>query len=175
MTAAGLGALHWPRTIAVASWLAAMSCALAQDIPGYPRNVDASDPREVAMLPRYCASTQLFRNAVPGGNDPTARAEWEAILGPTFIHMHHYCFGLMKTNRAVLLSRDPVTRRFYLGDAVTEFDYVITRAPADFVLLPEILTKKAQNLVMLGKGPLADRNSAAPSRRRTTIGRPTLI
>src|SRR5207253_11278845 len=66
-----------------------------------------------------------------------------------------YCVGLMKTNRAVLLSRDANTRRFYLQDAITEIDYVITRAPDDFLLMPEMLTRKGENLMLLGKGPLA--------------------
>jgi tetratricopeptide (TPR) repeat protein len=145
-----------PAAIALGLYFAATSGASAQDtIPGYPNNVDAFDPREVAMLPGYCAYTQLFRDHVSGGNDQAMKREWESVFGPTFIHMHHYCFGLMKTNRAVLLSRDPTVRLFYLNDAISEYDYVITRAPSDFVLLPEIFTKKAQDLVLLGKGPLA--------------------
>ena len=41
-----------------------------------------------------------------------------------------------------------------MSDSIGEFDYVITRAPEDFILLPEILTKKGENLVRLGKGPV---------------------
>ena len=80
---------------------------------------------------------------------------WEAQLGPTFHHLHHYCYGLMKTNRGVLLARDPRARQAYLSDAVGEFDYVIERATPDFVLLPEVLTKKGENLMRLGKAPVA--------------------
>jgi tetratricopeptide (TPR) repeat protein len=127
----------------------------AQETPGYPRSVDAFDPREVAMIPRYCIHTQIFRDKVPGGSDAAAIAAWTQQLRPVFHDMHHYCFGLMKTNRAVLLTRDPTSRQFYLNDAIVEFNYVIERAPADFILLPEILTKKADNLVLLKKGPLA--------------------
>jgi tetratricopeptide (TPR) repeat protein len=142
--------------IVLAAWLAAVGSASAQKIPGYPEDVNALDPRETAMLPKFCAYTQRFRTIVPGGDNPTALSEWEAVFGAEiFHHMHHYCLGLMKTNRAVLLSRDPAVRRFYLGDSIIEFDYVINRAAPDFVLLPEILTKKAQNLVLLGKGPAA--------------------
>ena len=112
----------------------------AQDItPGYPASVNAFDPREVAMLPRYCTYTQMFRDYVPGGNNPAEIQRWYSILGETFHAMHHYCLGLMKTNRGLILARDEQWRRFYLKDAIVEFDYVIDRAPPDYVLLPEIL------------------------------------
>jgi tetratricopeptide (TPR) repeat protein len=127
----------------------------AQEIPGYPTNVTGFDRREVALLPRYCIYTQLFRDAVPGGNDQAVIESWYSSMGKTFHNMHHYCFGLMKTNRARFLSPDERTRRFYLGDAILEYDYVLRTAPEDFVLLPEILTKKAETLVLLGKGPVA--------------------
>jgi len=121
----------------------------AQDIPGYPASVTAYDPREVAMLPRYCAYTQSFRDHVPGGNNPAEIQRWYSMLGQTFHAMHHYCWGLMKTNRGLLLSRSEQSRRFYLNDAISEFDYVLDRAPTDFVLLPEILMKKGENLIRM--------------------------
>ena len=119
--------------------------------PGYPDTVEGYDRREVAMLPRYCLSTVGFQMAnVPGGQGQAVE-RWSAFFGPSFIHLHHYCWGVMKTNRAVLLARDLTTRDFYLKDAIREFDYVIERVPDDFVLLPEILTKRAENLARLGK------------------------
>lgn len=124
-------------------------------IPGYPANIHAFDPREVALLPGFCTYTQHFREQVPGGNNPALIRGWEAQLGPTFQHMHHYCYGLMKTNRGALLAREARTRQAYLSDAVSEFDYVIERATPDFVLLPEVLTKKGENLLRLGKAPVA--------------------
>jgi len=124
----------------------------AQNIPGYPASVAAYDPREVALLPRYCPYTQLFRDHVPAGKNPDEVQRWYSILGETFHAMHHYCFGLMKTYRGVILAREEQWRRFYLRDAIEEFDYVIDRAPPDFVLLPEILMKKGENLIRLGQG-----------------------
>ncbi|HUP08291.1 MAG TPA: tetratricopeptide repeat protein [Caldimonas sp.] len=146
---------QWPMVALLLAGLVCAGDAAAQLISGYPPNVDAFDPREVALLPRYCIYTQTFRDRVPGGADPVMIERWYADLGQTFHAMHHYCYGLMKTNRAVLLARDPSVKQFYLADAVTEFDYVIERAPPDFVLLPEMLTKKGENLVLLGKAPLA--------------------
>lgn len=129
--------------------------ASAQEIPGYPSSVTAYDRREVAMLPSYCPYTQLFRDHVPGGNDQEMIRNLTARLGSIFNDLHHYCYGLMKMNRAVLLARDSTTKRFYLNDAVGEYDYMILRAKPDFVLLPEILTKKGETLLHLGRGSVA--------------------
>lgn len=124
-------------------------------VPGYPSQVTAYDPREVARLPVYCKYTQLFRSAVPGGNDEAQISYWSSTLGKPFQALHHYCWGLMKLNRALFLARDNQARMFYFRDAINEFDYVLERAPEDFILLPEILTKKGQALIRLGRGPLA--------------------
>ena len=123
----------------------------AAEIPGYPASVRAFDAREVAMLPHYCMYTQEFSGAIPGGNNPVEKKRWYSVMGDTFLHMHHYCWGLMKTNRALILARSRLDRQFYLGDAIDEFNYVIRHAPSDFVLLPEIFTRKGENLLHLGK------------------------
>jgi tetratricopeptide (TPR) repeat protein len=143
---------------AVVAWVVGLASTLqagAQDIPGYPPNFDAYDSREMAMLPPFCMYTMLIRDKVPGGTDNAKTAAWQATLGPTFIHLHHYCWGLMKTNRGVLLARTPTARVSYLNYANTEFNYVIERSPPDFILLPEILTKRGENLVRLNKAALA--------------------
>lgn len=125
-----------------------------QQIPGYP-SLDAYDPREVGMLPRYCQFTQRFRLTVPGGSNPAEIKRWQEYMGgDVFEHMHHYCWGLMKTNRAMLLARDGDVRMHYLSESIGEFDYVLKRIPPDFVLLPEILTKRGENLIRLGKAPI---------------------
>ena len=121
------------------------------DIPGYPSNIEAYDSREVAMLPHYCIYTQLFRERVPGGNNPAEIGRWRAMMGETFDALHHYCWGMMKINRGTILARSQQDRLHYLTDSIHEFDYVIERAPADFVLLPEILTRRGETLVKLGR------------------------
>jgi tetratricopeptide (TPR) repeat protein len=130
------------------------SLGIAQPLTGYPERVEAYDPREVAPLPAYCKHAQLFRDRVPGGNDAAQIERWSRTLGPTFMHLHHYCWGLMWTNRALYLSSDKQVRVYYLQNSIGEFDYVAQRAPASFVLLPEILTKKGENLIRLNRGPL---------------------
>jgi tetratricopeptide (TPR) repeat protein len=97
--------------------------------------------------------TQLFRLNVPGGGDPEEIKRWTLIMGNSFNNMHHYCWGLMYTNRALLLAPYQRMRVQYLGSSIVEFDYVILRAQPDFKLLPEILTKKGENLIWLDRGP----------------------
>jgi tetratricopeptide (TPR) repeat protein len=124
--------------------------------PGFPDDVRyAFDSREIALLPGYCKYTQVFSSRVPGGNNPAEIDRWYAIMGPDFKHMHHYCWGLMKTNRALFFTREQRHRNFYLDSAIEEFDYVIRSVESNFVLLPEVLTKKGENMIRLGRGPLA--------------------
>jgi tetratricopeptide (TPR) repeat protein len=135
--------------------LAAALPAAGQSIPGYPEHVTDYDPREVVMLPRFCPHTQLFRERVPGGNDPEAIRHWHSLMGDIFLAMHHYCWGLMHLNRAKILARDAQVRSFNYASAVNEFDYVLRQARSDFVLLPEILTKRGEALLGLGKAAQA--------------------
>jgi len=156
-----------PRRPPLSTWVigvfAAMCLGLpvrAQDVPGYPPLTPHTmlhgpyDSRELAMLPRYCYFTQVFRQFAPGGNDIQEQERWYAYLGPTYHHLHHYCWAMMKTNRALLLARDRRVRQFFLNDSIAEFDYVIERAKPDFVLLPEILTKRGENQFLLNRAPL---------------------
>jgi tetratricopeptide (TPR) repeat protein len=135
---------------ALGSVLAAGIFAQGQDIPGYPDDPRDGDPRELAMLPRYCMYTQPYRARVPGSPEEVKR--WTLVMGPNFNDIHHYCWGLMYTNRAVNLARSERMRTHYLGRSIAEFDYVIQRVPPDFKLLPEILTRKGENLIRLDKG-----------------------
>jgi tetratricopeptide (TPR) repeat protein len=137
--------------LALGVWLALAASVGVAEIPGYPAQVQQYDRREVALLPRYCVYTQDFRAKLPGGNDPAQIKRLTREMGPTFNHMHHYCWGLMKTNRGVLLARTAQDKRFNLTSAIEEFDYVLTRSPPDFPLLPEILTKKGENLIRLDR------------------------
>src|SRR5687768_11087039 len=88
----------WRIASALAVGLLAWGNAWAQISlpPGYPESVEGYDRREVGMLPRYCLSTLMFRQSrVPGSEDQGVTDRWYAYLGPTFRHMHHYCWGLM--------------------------------------------------------------------------------
>jgi tetratricopeptide (TPR) repeat protein len=112
------------------------------------------DPKLLAMLPPYCKYTQDYRQNVPGGGDPTQIEHWASVLGPeNFNHLHHYCYGLVHTNRALYFSSNKQDRNFELSQSVREFGYVLARVTPDFALLPEILTKRGENLLRLGNAP----------------------
>lgn len=128
-------------------WLAALVLgeAFAAGIPG------RYDPSAVALLPRYCIYTQGYREYVPGGNNPEEIKRWYSVMGQAFHAMHHYCWGLVDTNNAIFHARNSRERQALLLGSVREFDYVIKNTPPDFVLLPEILTKKGENLIRMGQ------------------------
>jgi len=106
------------------------------------------------MLPPYCKYTQLYRQSIPGANDPQQVERWGAAMGQeNFIHMHHYCMGLEAANRALYFSSTKVDRDHELTTAVREFDYVVERVSPEFALLPEILTRRGENSLRLGNGP----------------------
>src|SRR5689334_8100119 len=92
-------------------------------IPGYPDAVEEMDSRDVAMLPRYCMATQNFRDRFH--TDPAEVEYWKQVLGLTLNDMHHYCWAMMQTNRALMLARTAQVREFYLDSAVKNIDYVI--------------------------------------------------
>jgi len=120
-----------------------------------PMHVEAQQrffgSRDIYLLPVYCKYTQDYRDRVPGGNNPAEIARWTTSMGSTFNHMHHYCYGLMASNRAAFLSRTREDRMYQLNNSIEDFDYVIQRAPPDFALLPEILTKKGESLIRLDR------------------------
>lgn len=119
-------------------------------------------PRELELLPAYCRHVGGLRDQFPGGTDPAQIERWASIMGPEsagrgsmLMHMHHYCSGLIHTNYAKLFARNAQERSQRLLQSIGEFDYVIDRAPETFALLPEILTKKGENLFKLGQASAA--------------------
>ena len=112
-------------------------------------------PEIVAKLPPYCRNALVYRDHVPGGNDKAAIERWFKVMGKGFINIHHYCSGLQLTNRALFDSQTKIERDRDLRLSIPEFDYVIERADSTLPLLPEILTKKGENLFLLERDPEA--------------------
>jgi tetratricopeptide (TPR) repeat protein len=112
------------------------------------------DAKQLPLLPPYCKYTQLYRAAVPGANNPAEIERWRAIMGgeENFSHLHHYCWALENTNRGLYSERTKLERDRRLAESLGDFDYVIRSVKPDFVLLPEILTKKGENLIRLERG-----------------------
>ena len=101
-----------------------------------PMNPATATPGELARLPEYCAHVWGYTR------DAQARAAWFVRLGPVFEHMHHYCWGLLKANRAEGPGIEPQLRRSLYSSAVRECEYVLRSHPDPaFVLRPEILYK----------------------------------
>lgn len=140
-----------PALLALGAVLAFTQPAYAFE-PVFVDNAYRAQPRDMDAAPRYCMYTQLFRDIVPGGNNPAEIERWHSVMGESFIHMHHYCAGLIETNRALFASRSAKERVSYLDHSIQEFDYVIRNATPGFKLLPEIFTKKGENLLRLRRG-----------------------
>ena len=91
-------------------------------------------PAEMPMLPDYCRARF--------GSDENQRKSYEQKFGAkNFAHIHHHCIGLNLLNR-VQLTFDKRLRAYYLQQAVSEFNYVLTRWPKDFVLTAEAASGK---------------------------------
>ena len=85
--------------------------------------------QEIAMLPAYC-------DAKMGRQAPEAVAMWRDKMGfDNWIHMHHYCGGLIELNRYYRGATGRQTAN--LGNAVNEFSGMIKAWTPDFYLRPE--------------------------------------
>ena len=76
-----------------------------------------------------------------------------SLMGPTFHHIHHYCWALGNMRRAQDPTIGEQARRGYYAGAIKDMQYVIARATPDFVLLPEIFLRMGQAAV--GSGDVA--------------------
>jgi len=102
---------------------------------------------EMRLLPPYCEA-----KIGADRDNMAAQKHWSDVFGAeNWLHLHHYCDGLNFMNRSFKRGSDRNARDFDLRRAVNNFDYVLTRASNDFVLLPEIMAQKARALHMLGR------------------------
>jgi tetratricopeptide (TPR) repeat protein len=99
--------------------------------------------------------------------DPAQRRRWQQLMGrENFMHMHHYCRGLEHTNRALYLARTKTDRDKNLEFSIREFDYVLKNVKPDFAMLPEMHTKRGENLMRLGRAPEAIQSFALAIERK---------
>jgi tetratricopeptide (TPR) repeat protein len=91
-------------------------------------------PAEFASWPIYCqaryVSTNIGRiSQYSGIIDQQVQAAAESSIGPrTFLHVHHYCAGLIHLQRA-RVEPDPQRRRFELNQAREEILYSLRSDP----------------------------------------------
>lgn len=134
--------------------------ALAQRPPGVT-------PGELSLLPEYCVDTQGFGYGDQYTSHMSPRGPyWVGLMGLSFWHHHHYCWGLLKMRRALLPGVRPEQRTGGLVDAYGDFDYVVRNATPDFVMLPEIFLKMGDTQVELGSISLALELYAESARRK---------
>lgn len=118
----------------IGSWLAAASLAVwAME----PKNIT---PAEIAALPRFCPDTQTFKEGVDFSDRSPSTRKWLAVLGKHFWHIHHYCWALINIHRAARASTPAKEKLALHLEARGDLGYFLSKADADFVLLPEILT-----------------------------------
>jgi tetratricopeptide (TPR) repeat protein len=108
-------------------------------------------PEEVALLPEFCRHTQLI---VPRHGSDAAQKEWIARVGPSFLHMHHYCIAVVAYVRSFRHANRPADRSGYLVFAWQNLTYVVNNSEAGFALMPEVLYRRGQ--VRFRQGMLAE-------------------
>lgn len=106
---------------------------------------------EFRQLPQYC-QLQKFMADWHGGKTPeqvsSGHRLWESRFGPTYSHMHHWCWGLISMNRYYSQFTNP-QRNGFLSEAIGDITYVIKNADKNFVMLPEMLTQRGKAYSLL--------------------------
>lgn len=133
-----------PRLLA-AGLMGCLFAALAPQVFAYE-----FEPTEAEFnaWPFYCraryASTMFGRNTVYAQRmDRTAQASAESAIGPqTFLHIHHYCAGLVHLARS-RLEADTKQRRFQLDEARAEMLYSLRNETGTGPLWPTIVVNLA--------------------------------
>lgn len=113
---------------------------------------------EMALIPNYCKDTQGFGYGDATSNPSPRSGHWVSLMGKTFWHMHHYCAGLIKRNRAMKAGMRLEERKHLLGSAIQEYEYILTNnKDADFILLPEVYTRIGEANVLIGNPSAAEK------------------
>lgn len=101
---------------------------------------------ELALLPPYCLS-----RAYHWGTDHPEVRRWRAVFGEDYIHMHHYCQGLLYLMRGDISPLDSHEAYFNYKKAVGNLEYMEDRASPGFSMMPELYLKKGQALSRMGE------------------------
>lgn len=105
---------------------------------------DVTD-EEIALTSPFCLDTEAFRGPHQCQIGRTQKSYyWQEVLGDGFCHLHHYCWAEVHLLRANKRSTHPVERKRQFRYAANEFNYVIKNSPPNFILLPEIYTRKGE-------------------------------
>ncbi|MES2366241.1 MAG: hypothetical protein V4563_10150 [Pseudomonadota bacterium] len=98
----------------------------------------APSASEIAALPPYCKAKL--------SPDPTDDKLYSDRIGPDWLHIHHYCFGLNFANRFYRDYGNRIAQADDFKEAINNYDYVLDHATPDFWMRAEIGTQKARLL-----------------------------
>ena len=101
---------------------------------------------EMKIMPPYCEA-RLKR--VPGQFE-----HWNKILGPDFIHTHHYCHSLGYINR-YYSARSQQEKKWNLQEALNQASYVVSHAQPTYSLMPEVYLNRGLVLSLMGNYGMA--------------------
>lgn len=96
---------------------------------------------EYLLLPEFCRAQGNVSKYFEKYLIAERKRQLESSFGSNYQHFHHYCWALVAISRAYSTSADYNQRRAHALGAVHDMGYVLERATANFVLLPEIYTK----------------------------------
>jgi len=86
---------------------------------------------ELRAAPGYCQARYV------DGKTSESWKQWEKVMGPASLHMHHYCDGLLWINR-YYGSGDRREKKRILQSAYGSFMYMVPRVDSSWPLLPEL-------------------------------------
>jgi len=111
-----------------------------------PKNIEES---EMQLIPAYCPDTMGFKYGDAYTRTSPKAKHWVALMGDSFWHMHHYCWGMINLNRARRAGVSSQTSKALLEEVRGDFLYVTSNTPKEFVMLPEIYTRLGEVELML--------------------------
>ena len=148
------------------SLVVAAHCCLLLSTPAAAQKPPNVTRGELALLPEYCPDTQGFSYGDQFFNTSPRAAHWVALMGPSFWHHHHYCWALLKMQRAKAGGLTPQQRSGLLASAGGDFEYLVRNAQPDFVMLPEVLLRFGDLKLETGDVGGAQELYAASTRRK---------
>ena len=98
--------------------------------------------RDFAMYPQYCRARLDSKS---GALIPI----WEKKLGQSsFLHVHHYCFGMKAVVLAYANYTDKNRRKGYARSIVSETEYFLHHAPEESPLRAEVLITQGRGFLL---------------------------
>jgi tetratricopeptide (TPR) repeat protein len=90
---------------------------------------------EIRSMPPYCAA-RLHKNSAQENH-------WRSVLGPDYLHTHHFCAAIGYINR-YYAARTARSKTFNLQNAMGNLNYMIAHASPDYSLMPEVYLNRGQ-------------------------------